>query len=455
MKHMNDTPQTEDTEKVEAGPEAQGSAQGNTDTSREFNRDGLRTLADMRRSSDDRIVAGVCAGVARHLNVDPIIIRIAVVALTFVGLSGLILYLAAWFLIPADDEQQSVAADWFNLDRNEEQVRTVGLFVALVLAVAAVVGDNGWGLWWLGWWVIPAAFLFWLFVVRPRRRREEWLAGGLPMTPPYPPPAPGSPPAPGIAEAHVAEFTAWKTQQVLDRKRRRWERRRESRVLRRLTLSVTLIAEAIAVIVGRTVAHLPWTGYVGVALVVVAIGCLVGTIWGSASGLIGIGIILTLVLTIGSLTHGGPIGQQTRTPHSVSEVHSTYKHGIGDFELDLSDVTPPSGLAGRTVRITAGVGQTTVTVPGAIPVKVDASVQAGEVTAFGRRWHGDTCAGSRCRGTAVSVTEGKGKALHLIVDQKFGEIKVIRASGIGSTTNSAPLPPKHPTIPTEPQEIHS
>jgi phage shock protein PspC (stress-responsive transcriptional regulator) len=414
MKHMNDTPQTEDTEKVEAGPEVPGSS----DTGREFNRDGLRTLADMRRSSDDRIVAGVCAGVARHLNVDPIIIRIAVVALTFVGLSGLILYLAAWFLIPADDEQQSVAADWFNLDRNEEQVRTVGLFVALVLAVAAVVGDNGWGLWWLGWWVIPAAFLFWLFVVRPRRRREEWLAGGLPMTPPYPPPAPGSPPAPGTAEAHVAEFTAWKTQQVLDRKRRRWERRRESRVLRRLTLSVVLIAEAIAVIVDRTVAHLPWPGYVGVALAVVAIGCLVGTIWGSASGLIGIGIILTLVLTIGSLTHGGPIGQQSRAPHSVSEVHSAYKHGIGDFELDLSEVAPASDLAGRTVRITAGIGRTAITVPPDVPVKLDASVQSGEVSAFGRRWHGQD--------ESVTFTDGKGKALHLVVNQKLGEVEVIR-----------------------------
>jgi phage shock protein PspC (stress-responsive transcriptional regulator) len=310
MEHMNDTPQTDDTEKVEASPDADenSSAGESTDTSRDFNRDGLRTIADMRRSSDDRIVAGVCAGLARHLNVDPIIVRIAVVVLTFVGLSGLILYLAAWFLIPADDDPTSVAADWFKLDRNEEQVRTVGLFVALVLAVAAVVGDNGWGLWWLGWWVIPAAFLFWLFVVRPRRRRQEWTPGGAPVAPPYPPPAPGTPPAPGSAEAHVADYTAWKTQQVLDRKRQRWERRRESRVLRGLTLSAALIAEAIAVIVDRSVANVPWTGYVAVALAVVAIGCLVGTMWGSAGGLIGIGLVLTVVLTIGSLAQGGPIG---------------------------------------------------------------------------------------------------------------------------------------------------
>lgn len=420
MEHMNETPQTDE-----------------TDTGRDFNRDGLRTLADMRRSSDDRIVAGVCAGVARHLNVDPIVVRIAVVALTFIGLSGLILYLAAWFLIPADDDPKSVAADWFNLDRNEEQVRTVGLFVALVLAVAAVVGDNGWGLWWLGWWVIPAAFLFWLFVVRPRRRRQEWPAAGVPVMPPYPPPA-NPPAAPGTTEAPsaehaVAEFTAWKTQQVLDRKRRRWERRRESRILRRLTLSVVLIGEAIAVIVDRAVAHLPWTAYVAVALAIVAIGCLVGTMWGGANGLIAIGLILTLVLTIGSLAQGGPIGEQNRTPQTLAEVDSVYKHGIGNFELDLSDVARPTGLAGRTIRVTTGIGRTAVTVPNDVPVKLDASVQSGEINVFGRQRRG--------QGNTVTFTDGKGKALHLIVSQRFGEIEVIRSSDTGPRPIDLPPTP--------------
>jgi phage shock protein PspC (stress-responsive transcriptional regulator) len=422
MNHMNDTPETDKTETVETGPGASGSA----DSERDFNRDGLRTLADMRRSSDDRIVAGVCAGAARHLNVDPIIIRIAVVALTFIGLAGLILYLAAWFLIPADDEPKSVAADWFNLDRNEEQARTVGLFVALVLAVAAIVGDNGWGLWWLGWFVIPAALLYWLFVVRPRRRRQEWLDGGAPMTPPYPPPVPGTPPAPGTTEAHVAEYTAWKTQQVLERKRRRWERRRESRVLRGLTLSVVLIAEAVAVIVERTVAPLPWTAYVAVALVVVAIGCLVGTMWGTAGGLIGIGLILTLVLTIGSFAQSGPIGDQSYSPRTATDVQPTYEHGIGNFELDLSDIARPADLAGRTVRIKAGIGRTAVTVPSDVAVTVDASLQSGEINAFGQQW--------RTQDRTVTLTDGKGEALHLVITQRFGEIEVGRSADTGATT---------------------
>src|SRR5687768_2573784 len=107
----------------------------------------LRTITDMRRSKDDRMLAGVCAGAAKYLNVDPVVIRVLIAVLTFVGLSGLILYVAAWFFLPADDNGQSIAADWFNLDKNEEQVRVIGLVAAAVLAALAIVGDSQWA-WW-------------------------------------------------------------------------------------------------------------------------------------------------------------------------------------------------------------------------------------------------------------------------------------------------------------------
>jgi phage shock protein PspC (stress-responsive transcriptional regulator) len=382
-----------------------------TEPDQDFNRDGLRTLATMRRSSDDQIVAGVCGGVARHLHVDPIIIRIAVVALTFIGMSGLILYLAAWFLIPADDEAQSVAADWFHLERNEEQVRTIGLFVALVLAVAAVVGDNGWGFGWIGWWIIPAAFLFWLFVVRPRRRRE-WLASGAEPPPPYPAPAPGT------SEAHVAEFTAWKTAQVLERKRARYERRHESRVFTGLALSVILIAEAVTLLVDQTIVDVPGPTYIAVALAVVAVGCLVGTFWGNASGLIGIGVLLTIALAISTLTAGGPIGSQEFTPQSAQSVKSTYRHGIGELQVDLSGINRTAGLVGRTVTVKAGVGRTAVYLPKDLPVTVDVQLRAGDVAVFGREWNGPD--------NHRKVIDGTGPGLHLVIDQRVGDVEVNR-----------------------------
>lgn len=52
------------------------------------------------RSRDDRMIAGVCGGLAQYLGIDPMIVRLAAVALTVFGGSGIILYLAGWLLIP-------------------------------------------------------------------------------------------------------------------------------------------------------------------------------------------------------------------------------------------------------------------------------------------------------------------------------------------------------------------
>ena len=66
----------------------------------------------LRRSADDRMLAGVAGGIARYLNVDATLVRIGIVALTLLSGAGAALYIAAWLLIPADGEDQSVAAAW-------------------------------------------------------------------------------------------------------------------------------------------------------------------------------------------------------------------------------------------------------------------------------------------------------------------------------------------------------
>ncbi|WP_395694057.1 PspC domain-containing protein [Nocardioides sp.] len=53
------------------------------------------------RRRDDRMVAGVCSGLADYLAVDPTLVRLlAVVAVVFTGGTALIAYLAAWILVP-------------------------------------------------------------------------------------------------------------------------------------------------------------------------------------------------------------------------------------------------------------------------------------------------------------------------------------------------------------------
>jgi phage shock protein PspC (stress-responsive transcriptional regulator) len=77
-----------------------------------------RDALQLRRSADDRMLAGVAGGIARYLNVDATLVRIAMVALTLLSGVGAALYIAAWLLIPADDEDQSVAAAWLAARRN-------------------------------------------------------------------------------------------------------------------------------------------------------------------------------------------------------------------------------------------------------------------------------------------------------------------------------------------------
>jgi phage shock protein PspC (stress-responsive transcriptional regulator) len=63
-----------------------------------------------RRDDDRRVIAGVCAGVARWLGVDPLILRIAVVIATVASGVGLPIYIAGWLLLPPADGSPAIAA---------------------------------------------------------------------------------------------------------------------------------------------------------------------------------------------------------------------------------------------------------------------------------------------------------------------------------------------------------
>jgi phage shock protein C len=58
----------------------------------------------MRRYMAEKKIAGVCAGIARHMAWDVTLVRVAfLAAILFKGL-GLIAYLIAWIAMPRDDE---------------------------------------------------------------------------------------------------------------------------------------------------------------------------------------------------------------------------------------------------------------------------------------------------------------------------------------------------------------
>jgi phage shock protein C len=59
----------------------------------------------LRRSRTDRMLGGVCGGLAESLGVDAAVIRIGLVTLTVLGFGmGIVIYAAIWMLAPETDE---------------------------------------------------------------------------------------------------------------------------------------------------------------------------------------------------------------------------------------------------------------------------------------------------------------------------------------------------------------
>ncbi len=61
-------------------------------------------MSDKRliRSRDDRMIFGVCAGLAHYLNIDPIIVRLLVVLLTLWNGIGLLAYVVLAIIMPQE-----------------------------------------------------------------------------------------------------------------------------------------------------------------------------------------------------------------------------------------------------------------------------------------------------------------------------------------------------------------
>jgi phage shock protein C len=58
----------------------------------------------LTRSRNDRMISGVCGGIAEYFGVDSTLVRILVVVLTVLGFGSLLIaYIVGWILIPEAD----------------------------------------------------------------------------------------------------------------------------------------------------------------------------------------------------------------------------------------------------------------------------------------------------------------------------------------------------------------
>lgn len=59
------------------------------------------------RSESDRMVAGVCSGLGKYLNIDPTIVRLIFVLMFLLGGHGLLVYVILWIVMPVEIMDQA------------------------------------------------------------------------------------------------------------------------------------------------------------------------------------------------------------------------------------------------------------------------------------------------------------------------------------------------------------
>ena len=59
-------------------------------------------MKKLYRSKSDVMIAGVCSGLAKYLDVDPTAIRLAFVLLLFLALGGFWIYVILWIIMPVE-----------------------------------------------------------------------------------------------------------------------------------------------------------------------------------------------------------------------------------------------------------------------------------------------------------------------------------------------------------------
>jgi len=380
----------------------------------------MRDLSRLRRSTTDKKVAGVAGGIGRHLDIDPVIVRVAFVVLTFFGGSGLLVYGACWLLLPRDDEDKAT----LDLDPRS---RSVALIAVGALAVLATVGDafgDGWGGFWFPVPLLIVGGVAWWLLSRHDRKQARYAAQyGAPT---FGPPtgwvgaAPGQPTSGSVPPAPPGTTYGPPVPPYTPPPRPRDPRKRGPLLLW-ITLPLIPLALGLLGVADLSGADVADSAYPALALGIVAAMLVLGAFWGRAGGLILLGLIATLV-TVGATAAENFEGEERHlAPETSAAVESSYDlDGAGELVLDLTKVTDLKGLDGRTIEIDAGVGRIEVIVPNALNVTVDAEVGGpGHTLIFG-----SDEGGIHVEADGARIVGTKAPQIHIDAFIGVGEIEV-------------------------------
>lgn len=414
------------------------------------------------------MLTGVSEGLSRHLDIDPLLIRVVFGALTVFGGAGIILYVLAWLTIPEEDAYDSIASR--ALHRDPGRTMEVGLALAGIAGVVTLLGAIGFATPRPFAVIVVSVVALVLFTVFSRRRGSSSRSVGTPYGP-YPPAGTGTgedvsvepvttdnaaapvtetprtdtdaeaeatTPIPTVTpEQRASEVTAW------------WQRSpggaasmppggigpspyrpappppRAPKPKSRLT-PITLAVMALTLggiwFADAAGAHIHPSVYPGSVLALTAASLLLGTWYGRAKLLIPIGLLSAALTAAITVIGPGPYGERIYEPATSAAVQSTYEHGAGRMVVNLDGVRDVDALDGRTIHVDSRVGLVQVVVPTSVDAQITSTVDGGQIS-------GPAIVQSRSHGGEEATMDARrdGRPLVTIdVQLKFGQIEIFR-----------------------------
>ncbi len=351
----------------------------------------LRDYRSLRRSSTDRKIAGVAGGLARHLDIDPLVVRVVLVVLIFFSGAGLLLYGALWLLVPEESDGSTIL---HTEDNTRNALLVIALVVGALIAFSTGLGNDSGGVWFLC--LVLIAALGW-YLTRQQRgpdaSAEVPTTSGAPGVSPGPPPAssttpstarmaapsgttadagagwevPPPPPPPG------SSAPAWQPPPARPR------RRRGGPLLLWPTLALVAIGWGILGLLDASGYEVPDAGFAALALAVTGAMLALGSVFGRAGGLVLVALLSLIALAgtdVAEPTYSGS-RDLVVTPDSVTELADRYSVPAGRIVIDLSELSEPSALDGQTIRADVNAGEIVVILPDGVAADLDAEIRYG------------------------------------------------------------------------------
>ncbi|WP_019548674.1 PspC domain-containing protein [Streptomyces sulphureus] len=412
----------------------------------------------LRRGRKHKVVGGVCAGLGRYFDVDPIVFRAPLAVVSVVGGLGLVFYGFAWLVIPAEGETQNEARRL--LSGRVEASSLSAILVALVgcgLFLAAL-GSRG---------TLSSLVLIGVVVgaaLWSRNRREEQEAGAQRPADPAlaqavaeAPPETAPPPTPSTpswwregtsTESGTGYLWGPDDGQTTEPPAAAHPRQKpaSSRSVDRRPRSIGALVQLLAVCAAVAGALAEWGERpLGTALAV-GLGCALavlgtGLAVSSFLGRVGGGTIAALLLTAALLAGAAVIPKEITTewteaswrPQAASHVRGEYRVGTGQAQLDLGELSLRKSEKVAT-RVRMGAGEIRVRVPENATVRAELGVELGDL-----RWPESTDeAGEVVYGNSGGVNQQRRLTLHpfdgaaargtvrLDLSARFGHVEVVR-----------------------------